>query len=85
MWEGWREVLGPRENWRAEEVQLRELDRERILAVMQFSGRGKASGLDVAQVRGKGANVFQIRGGKVIKLAIYWDIERALADLGLEE
>jgi hypothetical protein len=29
--------------------------------------------------------VFQIRGGKVIKLAIYWDIERALADLGLEE
>ena len=85
MWEGWREVLSPWEDWRAQEVRFRELDRERVLALMQFSGRGKTSGLDVAQVSGKGANVFEIRGGKVIKLAIYWDIDRALADLGLKE
>jgi hypothetical protein len=29
--------------------------------------------------------VFRIRGGKVTKLAFYFDRERALADLGLKE
>jgi ketosteroid isomerase-like protein len=85
MWQGWREILSPWEDWRAEQVECRELDDECVLALMDFSGRGKTSGLDVAQMSGKGANVFQIRGGKVVKLSAYWDRDRALADLGLEE
>jgi ketosteroid isomerase-like protein len=84
MWEGWQEVLGPWDDWRAEKIELRELDGDRVLALVDFSGRGKASGLDVAQMSAKGANVFQIRGGKVIQLVAYWDRDRAFADLGLE-
>jgi hypothetical protein len=33
----------------------------------------------------EGANIFQVRGGKVTNLSIYWDRKSALADLGLEE
>ena len=85
MWQGWREVLEPWRDWRAEEVEYRELDGERVLAVVQFSGRGKTSGLDVAPMRGKGANVFHLRDGKVTALWAYWHQDRALADLGLEK
>ncbi len=85
MWEGWREILSPWEDWRAEKIECLELDGERVLALIDFSGRGKSSGLDVSQMSGKGANVFQIRGSKVVKLSAYWDRDRALADLSLEE
>ena len=85
MWQGWREVLGPWEDWRAEHVEYRELDEERVLAIVRFSGRGRTSGLEVGQMSGKGANVWHIRDGTVTTLHAYWHHERALADLGLEE
>jgi ketosteroid isomerase-like protein len=50
-----------------------------------LSGRGKASGLEVSDTETKGANLFHIRDGKVTKLVLYWDRDRAFADLGLEE
>ena len=34
-------------------------------------------------MRAPGANLFHVTGGKVTKLVIYFDAERALADLGL--
>jgi ketosteroid isomerase-like protein len=46
-------------------------------------GRGKTSGLEVAQTRARAANLFQVRDGKVTRLVLYFDSERALADLGL--
>jgi ketosteroid isomerase-like protein len=48
------------------------------------SGRGKASGLDLAQIRAEWIDVLRIRGGKVTRLVTYADRDRALADLGLE-
>jgi ketosteroid isomerase-like protein len=60
-----------------------ELDHERVLVPFHFSARGKASGLDVEQLATKGAEVFHLRDGKVPRLVLYWDRDRALADLGL--
>jgi ketosteroid isomerase-like protein len=70
---------------RSEAYEYRELDDERILVLLEYSGRGKASGLDVAQLRTKGAEVFNLRDGKVTRFVLYWDRDRAFADLGLEE
>jgi ketosteroid isomerase-like protein len=71
------------EDWSVEAEELRELDGERVLVLFRFSGRGKASGLEVGQVRTEGANVFHLRAGKVTRIVQYVDRERAVADLGL--
>ena len=46
---------------------------------------GKASGLDLASVRTRGATLFHLRDHKVTRLVIYPYSDHALADLGLEE
>jgi hypothetical protein len=56
---------------------------ERVLAFHRFRGRGKASGIEVAQTGPKGACLFYIRDGKVTKLLLYSVHDRAVADLGL--
>jgi ketosteroid isomerase-like protein len=40
--------------------------------------------LDLARMQAKIAAVFHVRDGKVMKLTVYFDRDRALADLGLE-
>ena len=81
--EGWRDFLTAWDDWRAVGEDYFELDGERVLALVRMGGRGKASGLDVGEIQAKAANLFHVRGGKVTRLVIYWDRERALADLGL--
>jgi ketosteroid isomerase-like protein len=78
-----RDFLSAWEDYRAEAVEYRELDDERVLVLVRQSGRGKTSGLDVGQLGVPGATLFHIRGGKVTRLVLYWDRARALADLGL--
>jgi ketosteroid isomerase-like protein len=73
------------EDVRAEADECREIDDERVLALGRFSGRGRRSGVDLAQMRAPGANVFHVREGRVIRIVSYWDRQRALADLGMEE
>ena len=52
---GWGEVLGAWEDFRVEVDDYREVDDERLLALIRFSGRGKTSGLEIAT---KGAALF---------------------------
>ena len=68
------------QEYHSEAVEYRELDDERVLVLTYASGRAKASGVHVGQMR---ANVFHVRSGKVTRLVAYWDRERAFADLGL--
>jgi hypothetical protein len=87
MAQAWHDWLSAWEEYRVEVDEYRKLDDERILVLMFPCGRGKTSGLDVGQIGTKraGANVFHVRDGRVTRLALYWDRERALADLGLSE
>ncbi len=83
--EGIREFLSAWEDFRITAEAYRELDDGRILVLDRRSGRSKTTGLDLATMRTQGARVFQIRAGKVTRLVLYLDRERALADLGLEK
>jgi len=81
----WHEFLEAWDGHQVEVDEYRELDAGRVLMLGAFRARGKASGVDVEQLRTTGANVFHLRDGKVIKLVIYFDREHALADLGVAE
>jgi hypothetical protein len=77
MAEGLRGVLSAWEGMRAEGEDYRELDGERVLVLTRIFGRG------IGQLRSQGANLFHVYDEKVTRLVVYWDRERALADLGL--
>ena len=84
MAEGWRTWLETWEGFRQEADEYRTLDDERVLVFFHSTGRGKTSGLDLAQMHSAGAGLFHVRDGKVTKFVVYLDRDRALADLGLE-
>ena len=83
--EAWREFLSTWAEFHQEAVEYRVLDPVRVLVLFQFSGRGKASGVELGSMRSDGAGVFHLRDRKVTRFVAYADRERALADLGLSE
>src|SRR2546428_428870 len=85
MAEGMREWLSAWEGFRSEATEYREIDDERVLVLAQVSARGKRSGLEVGQTWAKAASLYHVRGRRVTRLVLYWDRERALADLGVGE
>jgi ketosteroid isomerase-like protein len=85
MAEGTREWLSAWEEFRQEVDEYRELDDQRVLVLVHRSGRGKTSGLELGQMRTKGACLFHVRRDKVTRLVFWLDRDRALADLGLKE
>ena len=80
--EGWRSFLSTWEGWHVEVEEFREIDDERVLVPLRLWGRGKTSGVDMSA---RAANVYTLRSGMVLKIVLYWDRERAFADLALEE
>jgi ketosteroid isomerase-like protein len=83
--EGVRQWMNAWEDVRVEMEGYRELDDGRVLVLTGARGRGKRSGLDLGEVGTHHANLWHIREAKVTRLGVYWDIDRALADLGLGE
>src|SRR2546428_13850821 len=83
MAEGFRGFLSAWKEFSAEADDYRELDGERVLVLVHYSARGKTSGLELGQMRTKGASLFHVRGGRVTKLIIYWEREQAFGDLGV--
>jgi ketosteroid isomerase-like protein len=82
--EGERDFLRGWQNYHLEVDEYRELDDDRVLVLVHSSGRGRASGLELAEIGERGGAAWvQVRDGKVTKLVTYYDRERAFADLGL--
>ena len=61
-----------------------ELADGRVLVFNRLGGRGRGSGLEVGPTETRGANLFELEDGKVKRMVLYWECERALADLGLD-
>ena len=78
----WSNFLATMNDYRAEIEALRDMEDGRVLVLVRGHGRGRTSG---AAVDDRSANIFEVRGRKVVKLTIYAGRDRALADLGLEE
>jgi hypothetical protein len=85
MADGMRSWISAWSEFRVEADEYRELDSERVLVLSHVIARGKASGLELGQMQSKAANLFHVGGGKVSRVVIYLDRERAFADLGLEK
>jgi ketosteroid isomerase-like protein len=83
--DGWRDFLDAWAEYRTSVGECRELDGERVLGLAHFNARGKGSGVEVGERLTKAAVLFHLRGGKVSRLVVYLDRDRALADLGLKE
>jgi hypothetical protein len=83
MAKGYGEELSAWQGLRAGADEYRQLDDERVLAFHSFTARGKASGVELGRQETQGAALFHIRSGKVTKLFLYFDRDRALSDAGL--
>ena len=77
------EVLSPYTDYRVTAEEFRELGDGRVLVLHSYSGVGKTSGLQIGEIASTGADLFHLRDGRVTRLVLYWECERALADLGI--
>jgi len=81
MGESWRSWLQVWKDFYTEAEEYRELDGERVLVLLRYGGRGNPGGLEVTPI--EGASLFHIHDGRVTRLLLYLDRERARADAGL--
>jgi ketosteroid isomerase-like protein len=78
-----RDFMRAWENYGIEAEDVCALDASRVLALVRLSGRGKTSGLEIREAGANGAQVWQIRDGRVVALRLYWDRDQAFAELKL--
>jgi uncharacterized protein len=71
--------LGEWDRWRVEAEEYVELG-DHVVVLASYHGRGKASGVEVHQ---QGAHVFELRDGKVVRLEIFADRDKAIESVGM--
>jgi hypothetical protein len=81
MGAAWGETISAFDDLHVEAEEIRPIDDERVLVLTHNTGRGKTSGVELGEMATRGANLFTIREGKVTRLALYFDRDRALAEL----
>jgi ketosteroid isomerase-like protein len=70
-----RSWLSEWKHWRVEAEEYLEIG-DHVVALVSYHGRGKGSGVEINQ---QGAHVFELRDGKVQRLEIFADRDRAIA------
>lgn len=85
---GHQEVVGYWEQWRASVGQLQFVPAEfivngdHIVVTASRTGRGETSGLEVTD---RVVQVFRFEGDKCVSVHEYYDLDKALEDIGAEE
>jgi hypothetical protein len=80
-----REIFSEIAEWHDVAEEYRELDADRVLVLNRLSGRGRGSGVGLTHTPQHTVRVFETHKGKVTRMSVYFDRDRALADLGLKE
>ena len=73
MSETWLATLSAWEDFRAKPDEVIDHG-DNVLVLNSISGRGRGSGADVSALT---ATVWTVEGGRVVRLALYWDTARA--------
>ena len=85
MARAWREFFSVVQDHHIRPAGYRELDDESVLVLTRRAGRRKLSQMELPRAWKKGIHLYTIRSGKVVRLLVYLDRQRGLADLGLKE
>ncbi len=81
----WRDFVSLWQRYSIEAIEYHALDVERVLVLYERSGRGKTSGVDLEQLRARGASVFHFHDGQVTRLVSYSDPDRLPSATSLKQ
>jgi len=79
----WRDWLKAMDDFAVMPDEFVDVSDDRVLVLARFSGRGKGSGAPVGEFLG--GSLFNLKGGKVVRLALFTDRQEALEAAGLSE
>jgi ketosteroid isomerase-like protein len=73
MWETWRSTLSAWTDFRSKPTEIVDYG-DKVLATNRIEGRGRESGADVAADT---ATVWTLKDRRVVRMALYWDVDAA--------
>jgi ketosteroid isomerase-like protein len=80
MTRAWLGALSAWEDFRVEPREFISAGRH-LLVLNRINGRGRGSGIEMSADT---ASLWTIEAGKVVRLALYWDVAKAFEAAGLE-